>query len=223
LDSATSPRDFAGRPGKSMASPPYIPYLHVNRRPSLATDSYPPLHSASTTESYSSPDGFSPSTITTGTSNTTPSERSTRMSVEGGRTPIFPPPTPGGPGSTLNPSVGLPPLTSQSAGTSPINLQLPPPSPAGGVGNVADIQTVPLHGPAGGYKCEYEGCSAAPFQTQYLLKYVGILTPILAPASPLFVLIRASQFPYHRPLPITAALLSGASLPTLQYRQGLQT
>jgi hypothetical protein len=43
---------------------------------------------------------------------------------------------------------------------------LPPPP---GVG--ASIGLVPGHG-AGGFKCDHPGCTAVPFQTQYLLKYV---------------------------------------------------
>ena len=38
-----------------------------------------------------------------------------------------------------------------------------------------NIQHIPSHG-VGGFKCDHPGCTAAPFQTQYLLKYV---TPFL--------------------------------------------
>jgi hypothetical protein len=40
---------------------------------------------------------------------------------------------------------------------------LPPPVPS------MLIHTIPAHG-SGGFKCDYSGCTAAPFQTQYLLK-----------------------------------------------------
>lgn len=43
-------------------------------------------------------------------------------------------------------------------------ITLPPP-------NGTQIQHVPPHG-SGGFKCDHPGCTAAPFQTQYLLKYV---------------------------------------------------
>ena len=43
-----------------------------------------------------------------------------------------------------------------------VNRKLPPPT-----GPL--IQHIPPHG-VGGFKCEHPGCSAAPFQTQYLLK-----------------------------------------------------
>ena len=53
---------------------------------------------------------------------------------------------------------------------------LPPPVPTLAAGlTLSNI--VPLAGPAAqgpGYKCEYPGCTAAPFQTQYLLKYVSL-------------------------------------------------
>ena len=45
-----------------------------------------------------------------------------------------------------------------------VNRTLPPPTPTG-----PHIQHIPPHG-VGGFKCEHPGCSATPFQTQYLLK-----------------------------------------------------
>lgn len=47
---------------------------------------------------------------------------------------------------------------------------LPPPP---GVG--ASIGLVPSHG-SGGFKCDHPGCTALPFQTQYLLKYVCLFS-----------------------------------------------
>jgi hypothetical protein len=43
---------------------------------------------------------------------------------------------------------------------------LPPPVPSM---QPLTIHTIPAHG-SGGFKCDYSGCTAAPFQTQYLLK-----------------------------------------------------
>lgn len=61
-----------------------------------------------------------------------------------------------------------------------------PPPPGVGAGVPAGIGIA--HGGAGvgaGFKCDYPGCVAPPFQTQYLLKYVLSLSP---PAPPLLVL-----------------------------------
>jgi len=41
---------------------------------------------------------------------------------------------------------------------------LPPPS-----GSLAGISLIPPHGPPSGFPCDYPGCTAPPFQTQYLL------------------------------------------------------
>lgn len=49
-------------------------------------------------------------------------------------------------------------------GTARSNIILPPPVP-----HQAPRECPP---PAGGYRCDHPGCSALPFQTQYLLKYV---------------------------------------------------
>jgi hypothetical protein len=43
---------------------------------------------------------------------------------------------------------------------------LPPPVPSM---QPLTIHTIPAHG-SGGFRCDYSGCTAAPFQTQYLLK-----------------------------------------------------
>jgi hypothetical protein len=187
LDSAPSPRDFANRPSKLMASPPYGSSVYY-RRPSQASDQYPALPSASTTESYStSPDTLSPGTLTA-TSITTPSERSMRMSIDGKTPQLLPLPIPVGQGSagptppsshTLVgmaaqkplPPVNMTPFTMPSpAETSPIvsngtQLQSPAEGPLGDV-----VSAMPLNGPTGVYKCDHHGCTAASFQTQYLLK-----------------------------------------------------
>ncbi|KAL1613273.1 hypothetical protein SLS60_001505 [Paraconiothyrium brasiliense] len=61
---------------------------------------------------------------------------------------------------------------------------LPPPP---GVG--ASIGLVPSHG-SGGFKCDHPGCTALPFQTQYLLKYAY---PTSSPSSsPLFPPLHAN-------------------------------
>ena len=54
--------------------------------------------------------------------------------------------------------------THPTEGKSPVFL--PPPIPS-----IPQIAHVPAHG-AGGFKCDHPGCTAAPFQTQYLLKFV---------------------------------------------------
>jgi hypothetical protein len=41
------------------------------------------------------------------------------------------------------------------------------------------IQHIPPHG-AGGFKCDHPGCTAPPFQTQYLLKYVNVFSHHIA-------------------------------------------
>jgi hypothetical protein len=78
------------------------------------------------------------------------------------------------PSATLPPpSAKLPPLPSLMSPTTP---KLP--LPAGSMGSPpmvhtmhqpGGMQTVPAHGTAG-YKCDHPGCTAPPFQTQYLLK-----------------------------------------------------
>lgn len=79
--------------------------------------------------------------------------------------------------STTSPD-GLPYLTPSTEGFSPgskhprMSLEagrplLPPPQPS----NHPHISHVPPHG-LGGFKCTHSGCTAPPFATQYLLKYV---------------------------------------------------
>lgn len=106
--------------------------------------------------------------------------------------------------SETSPPSGLPPAlasasTSSTDGTSPstqptpiethrmsvdgtvsTTIILPPPVPSIGGGiNLANASASGAAAPSGGFKCEYPGCGAQPFQTQYLLKY-AILTLQLA-------------------------------------------
>ncbi|KAJ4358748.1 uncharacterized protein N0V89_003332 [Didymosphaeria variabile] len=62
---------------------------------------------------------------------------------------------------------------------------LPPPP---GVG--ANIGLVPSHG-SGGFKCDHPGCTALPFQTQYLLKYFPLSSSSLLPSPPMLMLNKA--------------------------------
>jgi hypothetical protein len=168
-----------GSPTESAMSPishpaPSIPNHPFGfRRQSVTSDNtYPlPLYSASTaSDAYTSPSdvAFSPSE-TQGTAITTPSERGVRI---------------GGAALYQNTTTTLPPL---SAATSP---QTGAPYNADHLGSNAPTPTAhpanklalpsphPSHQPhqptsatppSGQYKCNFPGCTASPFQTQYLL------------------------------------------------------
>ena len=68
-------------------------------------------------------------------------------------------------------------------------------------------QQISAHG-GSGFKCNFAGCTAPPFQTQYLLKFVHLSSKIPLPSQyPNMI-----QLPRKRPLPIPTALLSRPQL-----------
>jgi hypothetical protein len=159
---ATSPRDWAHRlPSSAATSPPFSATFSPYRRPSQATEPFPPLYPASSASEYGpSPDATSPETHSN-TNITTPSERSAVISHETLRpAPLIQPPTPTSMGPPHHsPLAEMSPRSGNGANENGGSLL-----PAFGSGPVSQPQGTGI------YKCDHPGCDAQPFHTQYLLK-----------------------------------------------------
>jgi hypothetical protein len=172
-ESSTSPTNY---PAPMFTGP--TPLNISFRRQSITSDSpYPgPLHSASTvSDAYTSPDAtFSPAE-TQGTAITTPSERSVRMGgsalyQNGPITPL--PPI----SAATSPQVGAPYNSEHLNSNAPTphaiptnKLALPSPHPTQQNHQPGTAPNSAAPPASGQYKCTFPGCTAAPFQTQYLL------------------------------------------------------
>jgi hypothetical protein len=178
--SPNASREFTRHPS-STATSPYYPALNgMNRRHSQASDMFQAFHSngaVSVSDSY----GTSPETATfspdtqTGTATTTPSDSDVHMggrpraamSLSGPQAPL--------PLALAGPAPSPGPLSANSilpgpggAYTNPFTLPPPigpaPPAPGASMHSVMAAHVL------GGFICDYPGCEAPPFQTQYLLK-----------------------------------------------------
>jgi hypothetical protein len=77
---------------------------------------------------------------------------------------------------------------------------LPPPIPSM---QPLTIHTIPAHGTRG-FQCDYSGCTARPFQTQYLLKWVMFLFCLHIPRLTMIsshMNVHVQHRPYHCPVP----------------------
>ncbi|KAF2669521.1 hypothetical protein BT63DRAFT_440161 [Microthyrium microscopicum] len=154
---ATSPQEFGKTPASATSPRFNLPSSY--RRSSNVSDIFHPLHSAgAASETHTSPSIFSPASQT-GTSMTTPGEHGassadTPRSVQHFQHPV----TMGTPSAS-----GDFPITSpesmRRASMSAMTLPLP---------NGASSPEAQHQG-AGTYKCDFPGCTAAAFHTQYLL------------------------------------------------------
>ena len=117
-----------------------------------------------------------------------------------------PPPTPSLPsGSSSGESHGPPSSSADGYSTShttPIDLPDGPPRPI----LPPPPGMAPVVIPAG-FKCDYPGCTAPPFQTQYLLRCA---LPMLLTVNALLIHLQLSQ---ERPQPKSTSLLLGERLP----------
>lgn len=158
---AQSARSPGGLPPLNHTSPTFTQsdttsprdYRSARSPPSATgTSSYffPPRRASAASET--SPPGFAPALASASTSSTDGTSPSTQPTpIETHRMSID--------GSASNPII------------------LPPPVPS--IGGATNLANAPLPGaaaPGEGFKCEFPGCGAPPFQTQYLLKYVPCLS-----------------------------------------------
>lgn len=107
-----------------------------------------------------------------------------------------------------SPATGHPTPSEQIAAGSPERLPLPLP-PSTSHGNAPAQSTM--------YTCTYPGCTAAPFQTQYLLRWVCCRQSKIACAD-----VRPQQFPRQCSLTGTAAFLSRGGMLSRYWWKGLQ-